>query len=85
MSTTPIVRIYIEQKPEHYVSDLSICISCKPSERWRAEILRGVIDGIEGWDWRGLDDILGPHSDPPATAILPQAKSDGHTAVEGGA
>ena len=47
------VEIFEESIPEHYVSesDISITMKCKPSNKWKLDVLRRTIESIEGWEF----------------------------------
>jgi len=40
------VRVYIEQIPEHFTSDLSITITCKKSELYEAQAIVDYLSSI---------------------------------------
>jgi len=46
------VEVFIEQTPEHYVSDLSITITCKKSETFEALALIDYLSSIVNVTYR---------------------------------
>lgn len=49
--THPKFTIYLEETPEYYASDMSITVNCKPSERWKVEMLISVLESLEGFEF----------------------------------
>ncbi len=46
------VKVYVEQVPEHYVSDLSITITCKKSETFEAQAIVDYLSSIVNVTYR---------------------------------
>jgi hypothetical protein len=46
------VAVYVEQIPEHYVSDLSITITCKKSETYEAQAIIDYLSSIVNVTYR---------------------------------
>jgi hypothetical protein len=46
------IEVYIEQTPEHYVSDLSITINCKKSETFEAQAIIDYLSSIVNVTYR---------------------------------
>jgi hypothetical protein len=45
------INTYVEFKPEHHEGNMSITITCKASEKWKAELLLEILQTIEGWEF----------------------------------
>jgi hypothetical protein len=46
------VEVYVEQVPEHYVSDLSITITCKKSDSHEAQAIIDYLSSIVNVSYR---------------------------------
>jgi len=49
------VNTYVEIKPEYYVGEIGLTITCKASEKWKADLIIEMLETIEGIDITGTD------------------------------